>query len=85
MTSLRLTDDERQAMVDGTDEVSLRHRYRAPLTPDPERPVADLPPEPDTVRLADWQDRRVDEEDEDRTLTDEMPAGYCPRVWSQSL
>lgn len=83
--SLRLSSSEYRAIVDGTDPVSARHRYRAPLTPDPDRPVADIPPEPDTVRLADWQDRLVDDEDIDRTLTGDCPPGYCPRYWSQSL
>jgi hypothetical protein len=44
---------------------------------------ADIPPEPDTVRFADWQDELADETD--RTLTDEMPPGYCPRWWGSGL
>lgn len=49
----------------------------------------DLPPEPGLVAEADWQDEMVDsgriDAPEDRTLTDELPPGYDPRVWRQSL
>lgn len=83
MSGLHLTAGERQAIVDGTDPVSLRHRFRAPLTPDGEV-FADLPEERE-FSLDDWQDDLVDREPEDRTLVDEMPPGYCPSWWGSGL
>jgi hypothetical protein len=89
VTGLRLTPAERQAIVDGTDPVSERHRFRAPLTRDVDfEPAADLPDERE-FSLEDWQDdlvdERVDMDPEDRTVTDEMPPGYDPRVWGPGL
>jgi hypothetical protein len=64
-------------------------RRRAELTRPPwqelaafereERALADIPPEDDTVRFADWQDDLVDRED--RTLTGDLPVGYDPRCF----
>ena len=80
----RLTDVERQAIVDGTDPISVRHRHRVPLTRD-----ADVPAEPAIVAEETWANQvadRVREHDgDDRTLTDELPPGFCPRYWGPRL
>lgn len=78
--TLHLSAVERQAILDGTDEVSVRHRYRVPLTRD-----ADVPAEPAIVAEETWANEvadRVREHDaDDRTLTGELPPGYDRRCF----
>jgi hypothetical protein len=78
----RLTAVERQAIVDGTDPVSLSRpwRRRPGHWSGAEHVVADLPPEPEIIERWAWEDRLADE-DEDRTLTGELPPGYDRRCF----